>query len=619
MKINSRDPSKYQRDGGLKRRLADLPAAMRWGALAATLVVAVFILWLGFQGLVAKSNLEQAQTAAHQAKDALLNSESAEATRFAESARSHAREAQVATHSLPWNIAAAVPFVGSPLKTTQQISDVVAGLADDVLVPGAKIGAGFSPSNLISGTRLNLKLLSDEAPQLSELAVAAAKLDISARSISNPAFVSLVRDARKQLQEQTSRLALLLKNTALAAQLAPSMLGAEGPRKYLMAFQTPAEARGTGGILGAFGIIDFNDGMPVIETLAENGSLRNSLASDDNAVAVVDLGSEFNNLYGWTNPYTDLRNSNMSAHFPYAAQIWKSMWENSMWARESGQTLDGVMAMDIVALSYILGALGPVAMPDGEVITQENVVELTGSTTYIRYPSEEDQPARKQYLQTIAREILKKATGEIQSPRKLLDALGRAASEGRISVWSTSPADQRLLEQTPLAHVIPDDPAPYLQVVVNNLAGNKMDYYLKREIEYIADGCDGDRRNSTITVRLANTAANLQLPDFHAGVKDFAPGIQIKTPIGSMVSSINVVATEGAKLLSVTSNGERTPAIRRIERGHPSFEVQVVIPPGQTGELTFRLSEPTSQGDPRVPVQPLIDNPTMDVSVPSCP
>ena len=99
-------------------------------------------------------------------------------------------------------------------------------------------------------------------------------------------------------------------------------------------------------------------------------------------------------------------------------------------------------------------------------------------------------------------------TGPVKHPRKLLDALGRAAAEGRIAVWSSSPAEQQLAEETPLAHAVPDDDAPYAQVVINNLAGNKMDYYLKREIEYVADGCDSDMRNSTITVRLTNTVGD---------------------------------------------------------------------------------------------------------------
>jgi len=241
---------------------------------------------------------------------------------------------------------------------------------------------------------------------------------------------------------------------------------------------------------------------------------------------------------------------------------------------------------------------------------------LTMSTAYIRFA--DDSTARKQYLQDIAGAVVKTMTDPIQSPRKLIDALGRAAGERRISVWSSSPVDQKLLEETPLAHVVPDDDAPYAQVIINNLAGNKMDYYLEREIEYAADGCDGDMRNSTITVRLTNTATDRPLPDNVAGASGLANDIPLKAPSGTMVSSVRVLATKGAKFMSVSSNGERSSAITHLENGRPSFEVQVAIPPGQSGELIFRLSEPTSPGEARVPAQPLIDDVTPKVSVPAC-
>ena len=57
---------------------------------------------------------------------------------------------------------------------------------------------------------------------------------------------------------------------------------------------------------------------------------------------------------------------------------------------------------------------------------------------------------------------------------------------------------------------------------------------------------------------------------------------------------------------------------RRVGVGTATFEVQVVIPPGQSGDLVFRLTEPTSPGAPRVPVQPLIDAVNPRVSVPEC-
>jgi hypothetical protein len=207
----------------------------------------------------------------------------------------------------------------------------------------------------------------------------------------------------------------------------------------------------------------------------------------------------------------------------------------------------------------------------------------------------------------------------VASPRELLKALGRAVDERRIAVWSSSPIDQKILEETPLAHAIPDDSGPYAEVVVNNLAGNKMDYYLRREVKYTAAGCDGTTRPSTVTVRLTNTATNQPLPRYINGAAGLARGLPITLPPGTMVESVVLLATKGAHLVSVLSNGQKIPAFTGLERGHPTFEVQVAIPPGQSGELSFNLSEPTTAGTARVPIQPLIDDIVPTVSVPSCP
>lgn len=615
MNLFSRD--KYHNESPrLKARLVALPGCVRWGALAVGVLATVFTGWLGIQGLAAKSNLEQARASALQTKDALLNGKTDDAIRGAENAQFHARQAHAATHSLPWNIAAAVPVLGSPLKTTQQISEVVGGLVDDVLLPTATMGGSISPDRLIEGPRLNLDLLRAEQPRLTGLAAAAAKLNSQAQAISTPAYLSMIGDARSQLQDQTAQLAGMLGNTSLAAQLAPSMLGGERVRGYMVVFQNSAEARGTGGLFAGYGILVLDDGnLSVPGGLIPNYGLGGVSAS-------VDLGSEFNENYGWTNPYGDFRNSNLSAHFPYAAQIWKSMWDDnrrpqSPLTEPKKYLLDGVITVDPTALSYLLAAIGPVTMPDGEVINQENVVELMQSAAYARFPT--DQMARKAYLQSIGEAILQKATkGLAGSPRKLLDAIGKAASEQRISIWSASPEEQKLLEETQLAHIIPDTTAPYAQVVVNNLAGNKMDYYLKREIEYAADGCDGSTRNSTVIVRLSNTATDKPLPAYVGTAEGIADSVPLDVPPGTMVTSVRVLTTKGANLLSVTSNGERTRAVQTVERGHPSFEVQVAIPRGQSGELTFRLSEPTTSGAPQVPVQPLTDHVTPKVSVPEC-
>lgn len=568
------------------------------------LVLVVFGCWLTVRAFDAKSNLEAARNSAQQAKDALLEGDTEGAAEHADSAHSHAQQARDATHSVPWKIAAAVPWIGAPFTTGQEISDVVLGLASDVLQPAATVGAVLSPDTLLQGNRVDVQVLREREPELTELAAAATALDENARAISDPKYVSLLGDARTQLQEQTSNVADLLDNTAMAARIVPSMMGADGPRTYFMGFQTNAEARGTGGLLGGFGLLRFDNGTAAVDTLASNRDFADARAS-------VDLGQEFTEMYGFTNPTTDFRNSNLSSHFPYAAQIWKSMW-----AEQTGMNVDGVIALDPVALSYVLGAVGSVTMPDGEVVTKDNVVELTESTAYSRFPT--DQTARKAYLQDIASEVVRKITGRVESPRKLLDALGKAVGERRIAVWSSVPADQELLEQTPLAHVVPDDPAPYAEVVINNLGGNKLDYYLRRQIEYVADGCSADTRMSTVTIRLTNEAPAEGLPDYVAAAPGIRQDIPLDVPKGAMVTSVRLLATTGATLTSALVDGQQVPVFSGTERGHPSFEVQLGIPPGQSGVLSFRLSEPTSAGAARVPVQPLIDTVEPKVSVPQC-
>jgi len=578
-----------------------------WAVGALLLIAVAFAGWLGLRAQEAKSHLEHARVSAQRAKDALLKGDAEEAAKAADEAQAHAQAARDATHSVPWNIASVVPWLGSPFKTGQQVSDVVLGLAGDVLKPATTVGQALSPSHLLSDGRVDVELLRQNEPDLSKIAVAATRLNDQAKAIQDPGYVASLGDARTQLQRQTSDLTTLLDNTALAAQIAPSMMGADGPRAYFMGFQTNAEARGTGGLLGGFGVLHFDNGKPSVEQLGPNSELEKNFSS-------IDLGPEFAEQYSFADVTTDFRNSNLSAHFPYTAQIWKSMW-----VQQTGNNVDGVVAIDPIALGYILGAVGPVTMPDGEQITKDNVVELTESIAYKRFP--DDQVARKNYLQTLASEVVKKVTAPVESPRALLDALGRAASEGRISVWSGNNAEQELLEQTSLAHVIPDDAAPYANVVLNNLGGNKMDYYLRRDIEYVADGCEGDRRNSTVTVRLKNVAStNEPLPDYIAGMAGLGPEItsRVKTPRGTMLTSVRLVGTKGATLTSVQADGQKVPVFTGAERGHPTFEVQVFIPPGKSGELAFHLSEPTAGGEARVPVQPLVDEISPTVSVPVC-
>ena len=52
-----------------------------------------------------------------------------------------------------------------------------------------------------------------------------------------------------------ARVLAALHSVDLGARIAPRMLGLDRPQRYFVAFQNNAEARGTGGLPGAFGIL----------------------------------------------------------------------------------------------------------------------------------------------------------------------------------------------------------------------------------------------------------------------------------------------------------------------------------------------------------------------------
>ncbi len=596
---------KEESDGGTARdRKARRRRRFRVIALGVILVAVGFLSWLGFEGYSAKSSLDRARASAQHAKEALSAGDVEAAVRLASAAETDAKKANDSVRSIPWTVAAHVPWLGSPFETARQVSQVVLGMASNVLKPAAELGTVLSPAHLIKGSHVDVQALREKQPGLAKIAADARRLEAEAAAISEPTYLSALRNARAELQTQTVKVSDLLDKATLTAKLAPLMMGVDGPRTYFMGFQTNAEARATGGILGGFGILRFDNGTPTVNALGPNTELTGPFKP-------LDLGPEFNQEYGFTNPSTDYRNSNLSSHFPYTAQIWRSMW-----TQQTGEDVDGVIAMDPVALSYVLGATGPLTMADGETITADNVVELTESTAYKRFPT--DQSARKRYLQDIANAVVKRMTGAVESPRRLLDALGKAVSERRIAVWSAHPDEEKLLEQTPLAHTIPDDPAPYAAVIINNLAGNKIDYYLRQDVIYQADGCAADTRNSTVTVKLRSVVPEAPLPEYVAGSLGLSHDVPLSLPSGSMLTSVRLVATKGARLMGAFSNGQQIPVFTGTDRGHPTFEIQVAIPPRQSGELTFRLIEPTAPGAARVPLQPLIDTTAPVVKVPDC-
>jgi hypothetical protein len=354
------------------------------------------------------------------------------------------------------------------------------------------------------------------------------------------------------------------------------LAGADEPKKYLIAFQNSAEARGTGGILGAYAIIELKKGsLKVIETGSNEPLYGSSLAQ-----IPIDVPEEYKRLYG-ENPAI-LQNSNLSPHFPYGAEIWLALWK-----KEFGQTLDGVIAMDPTALSYILRATGPITLNSGERLTSDNLVSVTLKDAYERF--ETDNKARKRYLVDIMNATVKHLESGEYSRVKMVKAIRDGIIANRILIHSTDKSAQSELSKVRLGGDMRLESNNEFRTVIQNIDASKLDYYLDRDVTIESKSCE-KIRETQVRIRVTNTLKT------GVGVSPYVLTRADKGKPASLIPGAHrfkvfIYGPTDAKLVSV-SRENRTANLGggSTERGRPVYVADVDLAPGESEELLANFS-----------------------------
>jgi hypothetical protein len=354
------------------------------------------------------------------------------------------------------------------------------------------------------------------------------------------------------------------------------LAGADEPKKYLIAFQNSAEARGTGGILGAYAIIELKKGsLKVIETGSNEPLYGSSLEK-----IPIDVPEEYKRLYG-ENPAI-LQNSNLSPHFPYGAEIWLSLWK-----KEFGKPLDGVIAVDPTALSYMLRSTGPITLSNGEKITSENVVADTLKDAYKRFES--DNKGRKQYLVDLMNAAVAKLNSGDYSKFKMAQALRDGIVANRILVYSTDKNAQTELAKVRLGGFMALESNNEFRAVIQNIDAGKLDYYLDRSVTIESQSCERIKQTQ-VKVRVTNTLkTGVGLSSYVLTRAD--KGKPESLILGSHRFKVFIYGPTDSKLISV-SRENRTANLggSSTERKRPIYVADVDLAPGASEELLANFS-----------------------------
>lgn len=550
------------------------------------------VVWIVITGYLARQQVHKIEGRLQQVQTLVAAGQIDDARHAAADVPALAARAHRLTTGPAWWLGASMPVIGDPLEVVRGTMSAAGRVGTQGLPALLKVASSIDPAQLrSSGDSIATAPLIAAAPELAQAADTLNRATRQIDALPHGTWLGMVDHPRATLSAQLHSISGYVTAASRAANILPGMLGTRGARRYFVGLQNEAEMRGTGGLPGAFAIVEARHGK-ITFTHFESDAILLPAASQQLIRTGLDFGAGYDSAYGASAPTSLIVNSNMSPNFPYAARIWASMWQ-----QVSGEHVDGAIAVDPTVLGYFLTVTGPVALPDGTQLTADNVVSLTERDEYAMFS---DNGARKAFLVSILKSASKRLTSGAGNASQLVQALSLASMEQRLLVWSSEPKVESALAQTNYGGVIPRTKRPFAGMVLNNTAAGKLDFYLTRALSYHRSGC-GSHRDVIVTIALTNNAPASGLsPYVNTRLDKHGDSVQP----GDNRTLLDYYATGGAQLLSAALNGKPTTAAVEQDLGHPIFRVDLELPRGTTQTLVLHLQEPAGRGAPEVWRQP---------------
>jgi hypothetical protein len=565
-----------------------------WLVVAGVVVVAIgLVTWVGVRAILARDALEGAiPLAATMQQQVVAGDGDAARLSGVELGRS-AESAASLTSDVVWRWFERIPALGKNLAVVRQLAEAVNVLAQDAIVPLADVASGISVDDFrpVDGT-IDLNPMVEIQPAIGEAATAIVAAQAQADAIDTSGTLAEVVNGAARLRSAIDAAALSITAVDRAVRIVPAMLGADGPRNYVLLVQNPAELRSSGGIVGAVALIHTENGAIQLTNQASGASFPR------HPEPVLELSSETRGLYGdITGQY--MLNVGLTPDFTTSATLAQEMWRLRF-----GVVADGVLSIDPIALSYILVATGPITLPTGDVLSSDNAVDLLLTDVYERYEDPAEQDA---FFAAAAASVFSAVAAGDVDPVTLITALGRAGSENRVRVWSSDQADQAVLADTTLVGSLPASTLDTQRfgLYLNDATGAKMDTYLDISTGVGQSGCREDGRPTfAVDVTLTNTApadAGVTLPFYVTG------GGLFGVPPGNVKTIVSLYGTADLQNLGLTQDGQVVPYHPASDDGYQVSSLGVELSPGQSTVLQFRwLGQEGPKRDIELQMTPVI-------------
>lgn len=345
----------------------------------------------------------------------------------------------------------------------------------------------------------------------------------------------------------------------------PDLLGFDKKKQYLLLFQNNMELRPGGGFIGSYGI------LPVENARFDKLQIHNVYDADGQLTQHVEPPYGLRRYLGVSHLF--LRDSNFDPDFIRNGVLAKQMLQ-----KETGEKVDGTIAIDTNFLKSLIGVVGSVHVPEyNQTVTEDNFYLTT--QTHAEKNSFAGSTQKQDFLRSFTNALLQKIFSSKHLPyEKLVQMVTTAIAQKHLLFAFSDSNIQNVFTVNGFSSSLKDARTSqkntafdYGGVVDANIGTNKANYYVTRSLnQHVTITERGDLEAITSATY---TNSSTKTSPFGGDYRDY----------------VQFVIPESASLTSVAIDGKETEITAAITDPSVFISEWFTPPPGlevaQTDEL----------------------------------
>lgn len=548
--------------------------------LLAVLVVALGVLALPLRGVPADA--QEAQGELTKAVEALKAGDTDVAWRHVGEARTHVDDVTAVTDGPSGRVWSLVPVLGRGVGDARELATAM-----DELTQALEVAEEVHPqvsgegSTLLSDGNVDMATLETVVDAIGRVEghLVEAREQLEEVGDEAPLLGTTAAEKRDTALEQVRPVASGLERLRPLVDVLPQVLGEDGERTYLLAMMNPSEIKYSGGSMLTFATLQVDE-----------GAIRRGRVRDVETNPRLFWRGFWDNVEGnvFASPYSErITHANIAPSWPVAGEETLRAWEKRRKLGED-EALDGLVAVDVVALSHMLRVTGPIQVDGIGEVNADNLVQLTAGD-YARFPKDQ-QSQRKSINRRLIPAFTQRLFGGVDFVGTMR-ALSRSADERHLAIYLRDGDEQAALAEFGFDGDLSQTDHDYLGVFTQNLEGSKADYYQHKELlSRVRVREDGSAR-VTLTAAVDNTHDGVVTGDFSAYTDpDITMFLTSFLPRGAQVRELTVVDSDGER-----PGGDPEPTVSDSGEyfGRPYVRERVVLRAGDRAELRLVYDVPS--------------------------